>query len=134
VPGHLIIGSLRNLSSGLFTIPEFLDVIGVGGTTATNTAFGRGAGSERMLPVLAGDQGRTQPMVVLLLRQHVPNQHSQLSGDGDGCDLMSTFSSDAEEESPERTWRFRCSPSGFHQHCPSRRAARFADPSILSKT
>src|ERR1700753_240022 len=47
----------------------------------------------------------------------MPDEYGELSGGGDGCDLVPTLFTDAMEEGAKRPRTWGQSPGGFDQHC-----------------
>ena len=96
-------------------VPQFLYIIGVGGTSAVSLRL-RPAGLQFHASNLMGDETGTSPQVILLLRQHMPDEHRQLARHGDRGYLVAAFGPDADEEGVQRPWRFRRSPGSLDKH------------------
>jgi hypothetical protein len=127
----MIVGSLGLLGIGLLQVSQFLHVVGVGGTTPANAPLWLGSRSERQLPLLGGDQRRANPKIVLLLGQHVPDQHRELAGRCHRRHLVPALGADAQEEGTQGTARFGCGPGRLDQEAPRMAAAMLADPTML---
>lgn len=101
MPDHQLVGTLGVFGRSFLPVLQLLHVVGEGRSAATNAALAWRAGLEGGLPLHRGHQRRTAPEVVLLLRQHVPDQHRQLARGSYRRDLMATFAADAQEEGSE---------------------------------
>lgn len=134
MPDHEFIGTFRMLGRSLLPIAQFLDVVSVGRSTATDTALVRRASLEGKLPLLRGHERRANPEVILLLGQHVPDQRGEFACNRDSGDLVAPLAADAQEEGSQRSWRFRCCPGSLDEHGAGMGAPMFADPTILRQT
>ena len=80
-----------------------------------------------------GVQGGTNPGVVFVPAQHVPDQDRKLAGSGDRGDVLPTASSDPQEEGSQRAWDARGDPSSLDQHAAGVSAASLGDAAAMHR-
>src|SRR6266540_7116348 len=68
--------------------------------------------------------------VVLAVAEHVPGDHGELAGDGDGGDVAAAAGGDPFVEGAQRSGRARGVPGRFDQHVPGLAGPLLGDPPV----
>jgi hypothetical protein len=95
---------------------------------------GRMPGTEFEVTDLLGVQRRTDPGIVFLAPQQMPDDHRQLARGRDGSDVLATTRADPQEEGAQRPRRPCRRPGGLNQHATSMATALFGDPAVVDRS
>src|SRR5262245_65069676 len=89
-----------------------------------------GAGHElELADLLAGERGAGEG-VVLAAAEHVPGDHGELAGNGDGGDVAAAAGADPLVEGTQGAGGAGGVPRGFDEHVPRLARALLADPAV----